>query len=55
LLFAGGADTGIPQHLEIQEPYDSLSLVPTILDLMGKHAEAPKLPGRPIQEILPGR
>jgi Type I phosphodiesterase / nucleotide pyrophosphatase len=55
LLFAGGADTGIPQHLEIQEPYDSLSLVPTILDLMGKHAEAAKLPGRPIQEILPGR
>jgi len=54
LLFAGGADTGIPQHLEIQEPYDSLSLVPTILDLMGKHAEAAKLPGRPIQEILPG-
>jgi len=53
LLFAGGADTGIPQHLEIQEPYDSLSLVPTILDMMGKHAEAGKLPGRPIQEILP--
>ncbi len=53
LLFAGGADTGIPRHLEIQEPYDSLSFVPTILDLMGKHAEARKLPGRPIQEILP--
>jgi len=48
LLFAGGADTGIPQHLEIQEPYDSLSFVPTILDLMGRHAEAAKLPGRPI-------
>jgi hypothetical protein len=48
LLFAGGADTGIPQHLEIQEPYDSLSFVPTILDLLGRHAEAAKLPGRPI-------
>jgi len=48
LLFAGGADTGIPQHLRIQEPYDSLDLVPTILDLMGRHAEAAKLPGRPI-------
>jgi len=48
LLFAGGADTGIPQHLEIREPYDSLSFVPTILDLMGRHAEAAKLPGRPI-------
>jgi hypothetical protein len=48
LLFAGGADTGIPQHFEIREPYDSLSFVPTILDLMGRHAEAAKLPGRPI-------
>jgi hypothetical protein len=48
LLFAGGADTGIPRHLEIQEPYDSLSFVPTILDLMGRHTEAAKLPGRPI-------
>jgi Type I phosphodiesterase / nucleotide pyrophosphatase len=48
LLFAGGANTGIPQHLEIREPYDSLSFVPTILDLMGRHADAAKLPGRPI-------
>jgi Type I phosphodiesterase / nucleotide pyrophosphatase len=48
LLFAGGPDTGIPQHFEIREPYDSLSFVPTILDLMGRHAEAAKLPGRPI-------
>ncbi len=48
LLFAGGADTGIPQHLEVREPYDSLSFVPTILELMGRHAEAAKLPGRPI-------
>jgi hypothetical protein len=48
LLFAGGADTGIPQHLEIREPYDSLNFVPTILDLMGRHAEAAKLPVRPI-------
>jgi Type I phosphodiesterase / nucleotide pyrophosphatase len=52
LLFAGGADTGVPQHLEVQEPYDSLSLVPTVLDLMGRHAEAAKLPGRPIREVL---
>jgi hypothetical protein len=48
LLFAGGAATGIPQHFEIQEPYDSLSFVPTILDLMGRHTEAAQLPGRPI-------
>ncbi|MGA2214703.1 MAG: alkaline phosphatase family protein [Bryobacteraceae bacterium] len=53
LLFAGGADTGIPQHLEIREPYDSLSFVPTILDLMGRHSEAARLPGRPIPLIPP--
>jgi hypothetical protein len=52
LLFAGGSDTGIPQHREIEEPYDSLSFVPTILDLVGRGAEAAKLPGRPIQEVL---
>jgi len=53
LLFAGGADTGVPHHQEIQEPYDSLSFVPTILELMGKHADAAKLPGHAIQEVLP--
>jgi hypothetical protein len=53
LLFAGGADTGIPRHQQVQEPYDSLSFVPTILDLMGMHDEAAKLPGRPIQEVFP--
>ena len=52
LLFAGGADTGIPRHRQVEEPYDSLSFVPTILDLMGLHAEAAQLPGRPIQEVL---
>jgi Type I phosphodiesterase / nucleotide pyrophosphatase len=52
LLFAGGADTGIPRHQEVREPYDSLSFVPTILDLIGMQAEAAKLPGRPIQEVL---
>jgi hypothetical protein len=55
LLFAGGADTGIPRHFEIREPYDSLSFVPTILDLMGRRTEAAKLPGRPIREILPAQ
>jgi len=53
LLFAGGVDTGIPKHLEVQEPYDSLSFVPTILDLMGRQAEAAKLPGRPVWEVVP--
>jgi len=54
LLFAGGADTGIPRHRQVLEPYDSLSFVPTILDLMGMPADAAKLPGRPIQEVLTG-
>jgi hypothetical protein len=53
LLFAGGADTGIPRHQQVPQPYDSLSFVPTILDLMDMHAEAAQLPGRPIQEVLP--
>ena len=55
LLFAGGVDTGVPRHQQVQQPYDSLSFVPTILDLMDMHAEAAKLPGRPIQEVLPGK
>ncbi|MGP0072478.1 MAG: alkaline phosphatase family protein [Bryobacteraceae bacterium] len=55
LLFAGGADTGIPRHHDVQEPYDSLSFVPTLLDLIGMHAEAAKLPGRPIQEVTEPR
>jgi hypothetical protein len=52
LLFGGGSDTGIPRHRQVDEPYDSLSFVPTILDLMGLGAEAAKLPGRAIQEVV---
>jgi hypothetical protein len=54
LLFAGGSDTGIPRHREVAEPYDSLSFVPTILDLMGMRSAAAELPGRPIREVLSG-
>jgi hypothetical protein len=53
LMFAGGADTGIPRGVRIAEPYDSLSLVPTILTLMDR-AE-PGLPGPVIREALPPR
>jgi hypothetical protein len=35
LMFAGGEGTGIPKGLAINEPYDSLSLVPTIFSLTG--------------------
>ena len=36
LLFAGGRNTGVANGLRIATPYDSLSLVPTILSLMGR-------------------
>jgi hypothetical protein len=36
LMFAGGQDTGIQKGLTIEEPYDSLSLVPTLLTLTGQ-------------------
>ena len=35
-MLAGGSKTGIPRGLEITEPYDSLSVMPTILRLMGR-------------------
>jgi hypothetical protein len=36
LMFAGGARTGIGRGRVIEEPYDSLSLVPTLLTLTGQ-------------------
>jgi hypothetical protein len=53
LMLAGGDDAGIPRQRVIEEPYDSLSFVPTILDLMGLHQQAAELPGRLIRELLP--
>jgi Type I phosphodiesterase / nucleotide pyrophosphatase len=50
LLFAGGKDTGIPAGLRVTTPYDSLSFVPTILNLMGM--PEPDLPGPVIRELL---
>jgi len=55
LMLAGGNETGIPRNVVIEEPYDSLSFVPTILELLGRHAEAASLPGKPIGELLSGR
>jgi hypothetical protein len=54
LMLAGGSESGVPRHLVIEEPYDSLSFVPTLLDLIGKNKDARELPGRPIIELLPG-
>lgn len=50
LMFAGGVDTGIPRGVRIVEPYDSLSVVPTILKLMNRPER--DLPGPPIEELF---
>lgn len=63
LMFAGGDHTGIPRGLAVAEPYDSLSVVPTVLALTGNllSNNAPveslaqrgfqKFPGRVILEV----
>jgi len=63
-MIAGGDKTGIPHALEIDEPYDSLSFVPTVLALTGNLRDdnnpIPALwdkgfrrfPGRPVKELL---
>jgi len=50
MLFAGGGETGVPKGLREEEPYDSLSLVPTLLNLLGR-AEA-SLPGPMIESVV---
>ena len=64
LMFAGGEGTGIPRGLAVTEPYDSLSVVPTILALTGnlQSDNQPveslakrgftRFPGRVIQEVI---
>lgn len=66
LMLAGGDDTGIPRGLIVDEPYDSLSFMPTVLALTGQINEARvpvpvlwdrgfrRFPGRVITEVLPG-
>jgi type I phosphodiesterase/nucleotide pyrophosphatase len=66
-MIAGGANTKIPQALTIDEPYDSLSLMPTLLaltgDLRDDNNPVPRLwdkgfrrfPGRVVKELLPIR
>ncbi|HEV2688842.1 MAG TPA: alkaline phosphatase family protein [Bryobacteraceae bacterium] len=51
LMLAGGDQTGIPRDLVIEEPYDSLSFVPTILELLDRREDAERLPGKPIREL----
>ena len=46
---------GVPKGLLIDQPYDSLSFVPTVLSLAGslKPGELQTFPGRPIEELVP--
>jgi hypothetical protein len=50
MLFAGGADSGVPRGVRVEAPYDSLSFTPSLLTLLGK--PEPGLPGPVIQELL---
>ncbi len=64
-MIAGGSNTKLPQALAIEEPYDSLSFLPTLLaltgDLRDDNNPVPKLwdkgfrrfPGRVVKELLP--
>ena len=68
LMLAGGDETTIPRGLSVEEPYDSLSFMPTMLALTGQlgtdGAPTPlpvlwergfrAFPGRVIREALGG-
>ena len=63
MMFAGGENTGVPRGIEIEEPYDSLDLLPTLLELTGDAVNGVpgtslsqrgfrKFPGRVIRELF---
>ncbi|MEO7970353.1 MAG: alkaline phosphatase family protein [bacterium] len=64
LMFAGGRKTSIPQGLVVDEPYDSLSFVPTVLALTGNLRDDSnpipvlwdkgfrRFPGRVVREVM---
>jgi hypothetical protein len=66
-MVAGGRNTQISQARVIEEPYDSLSFVPTLLALTGEIRDDStpiptlwekgfrRFPGRVVKELLPGR
>ena len=63
-MLAGGDRTAIPRGVRIDEPYDSLSFVPTVLALTGNLRDDNnpipvlwakgfrRFPGRPVKEVL---
>jgi hypothetical protein len=65
LMLAGGNKTSIPQAAVVEQPYDSLSFVPTVLALTGNLRDDSnpisalwekgfrRFPGRPIKALLP--
>jgi hypothetical protein len=65
-MLAGGEKTHLPRAAVVEEPYDSLSFVPTMLALTGNLRDDShplpvlwnkgfrKFPGRVVKEILPG-
>ena len=67
LMLAGGDNTQVPRGLNIEEPYDSLSFMPTMLALTGnmRDDKTPlpvlwnkgfrRFPGPLINEVLPAR
>ena len=46
------AGAGIPEGLTIERPYDSLSVVPTLLALLGRLSHPKNYPGPVIQELF---
>jgi hypothetical protein len=57
MMLAGGERTGVPRGLTVEEPYDSLSFVPTLLALTGQvllRRGFRPFPGRVIEEIFEG-
>ncbi|MDX6613491.1 MAG: Type phosphodiesterase / nucleotide pyrophosphatase [Blastocatellia bacterium] len=58
LMFAGGELTGIPRAAVVDEPYDSLSFVPTVLNLTGNLLEN-NVPSEALRSrgftVFPGR
>lgn len=58
LMFAGGDATGIPRGEVVEQPYDSLDFVPTVMRLTNRLSETINLPvrwSRTRSEALPGR